>query len=96
MNLQNQEVLRGDKVYDLLEGEGTVIRTNNKQIAVDFGNNISYVYSSKGQRIGNTPDRFPILLFWQNPVVMYPVKGDKKWEAMQAMFLNTYKIIKEL
>lgn len=97
MNLHNQRVEIGDKVYDLLEGEGSVIDTDNDtQLTVKFSGQSYYSYNSTGQRMGGTPSRFPPLLYWQNPIVMIPVKGDKKWNAMKTLFFNAYNTIKGL
>lgn len=90
MLLHNEKVNKGDKVYDLLEGVGTVVVADNTSIGVQFGNAGMYSYNSVGSRVGNTPSRFPPMLYWQNPIVVIPVKGDKRWEAMKRI-LNSVR-----
>lgn len=96
MKLHDQQVIIGDTAYDLLEGEGQVIVDGNTEISVVFGNGRTYRYNSSGNRVGNTPHRFPPLLYWQNPIVMIPVKDDTKWEAMKGLLFSAHKIINKV
>jgi len=93
MKLHGEKIVAGDKVYDLLEGYGFVMRTGGV-ILVSFGNNV-YEYSAEGKRLGTTPNRFKPLLYWRSPIVMIPPKDDSKWEKMIKMFRDTYKIWKD-
>lgn len=94
MNLDGQKVNVGDSVYDILEGQGQVAGMDSTVFLVRFGQRVSYTYNSAGQRTGNTPSRFPRLLFWQDPIVMIPVKEEAKWLAMKNIFLNAYTSLK--
>ena len=96
MQLQSQTVELGDTVYDLLEGGGVVTSIGDTTITVNFGSVGLYIYNSAGQRLGNTPSRFPVLLYWQNPIVMIPVRNEERWNSMKTLFLNAYQIIKDL
>lgn len=98
MNLHEQSVVVGDKVYDLLEQWGTVTRVDDfsNLITVKFNGRQFYSYNEAGVRKGNTPSRFPAMLYWQDPIVMIPVKGDAKWEAMKGLFLEAYQVLKRV
>lgn len=96
MRLQGQEVEVEDKVYDLLEGWGSVSSVDLSKITVKFAGNVYYSYNSAGKRIGNTPARFPKFLFWQDPIVMLPLKDDTKWQTMKEIFFNAHESIKRV
>jgi len=94
--LDNEDIVTGDSVYDLLEGAGTVQRVFSDSFIVRFSIGRSYSYNSAGKRLGSTPNRFPRLLYWKNPIFTIPVKDDSKWESLQALVKNASNIIKRL
>lgn len=92
MQLDNQEIVQGDSVYDILEGVGEVTVTTNTAFYVTYGNNVRYQYDSTGNRKGNTPNRFPRMVYWHNPVVMLPTKDELVWDKLKQLFVNAYSL----
>lgn len=94
MKLQDQDIFVGDKVYDLIEGFGTVTHVLDIEVVVRFSSTSSYSYNEAGKRTGNTPNRFPVFLFWNNPVFMLPLKDDDKWDMAKDLLRNMYETLK--
>lgn len=92
MQLDNQEIVKGDKVFDILEGVGTVIVTSDTTFSVSFGTGIFYPYDASGNRKGNTPNRFPRMVYWHDPVVMLPSKDEVVWDKLKLLLLSAYSI----
>lgn len=78
MKLDNEDILIGDRVYDVIFGMGTVdkIVEAENRFWVIFGNR-NECYESTGN------GRFGVrTLYWHNPFIIAPHKKDASWELM--------------
>lgn len=88
MKLHNEQVVKGDRVYDLMEKDGQVTVVGESEITVRFANSRSYSYNKTGKRMGNVPARLPVLLYWHNPIVVVPAKSEKIWGALKEILFS--------
>lgn len=73
MNINNQAVNSGDRVYSLLHGDGTVKTTAEFSCQVLFDNSNQLVsFGDEGVK-GKVQ-----ILFWHNPIIYTPHKDDTK------------------
>lgn len=80
MFLDGFEVERGDSVYDLYLGVGTVKQiTGEDKIEVVFGRQ-HWTYDHRG--VGRHGRRS---LYWRNPILFTPAKDDEKWNLQVAL-----------
>lgn len=82
IQLDGDDVLAGDQVYDIARGEGVVreLLPANGMFVVQFSNGRRFSYNTAGASAGGIRT-----LFWSNPVVFTPSKGSRT-NPNQAMF----------
>lgn len=85
--LSKEQVHTNDRVYDLVQGYGTVIDTAFDEITVKFDNGIRISYNPKGHYGGVKR------LFWHSPVVVEPPKNIEKWEALKKCLTPIYELL---
>ena len=73
--LDNEFVSIGDKLFDIINGSGTVIDSTNTGITVRFENNRKMIFTTDGKYNGTRR------IFWHNPVIIAPDKDPEKWAA---------------
>lgn len=79
MQLDNDKIAQGDKVYDFIDGYGTVVDVSVGSFVVNFGRNKLIPYNSKGVRLAEKPTRLGRTLYWDNPANYFiPSKGEDK------------------
>lgn len=78
MKMDNELILIGDRVHDVIFGVGTIdriIEAEDRFWVLVAGR--SECYDSRGN------GRFGVrTLFWQNPFIIAPHKSDAAWELM--------------
>ena len=78
MKLDNEPLLIGDRVFDIVFGIGTVdkiLDQENRFWVIIGDRNESYDSNGNG--------RFNVrTLYWHNPFIIAPHKSDAKWELM--------------
>lgn len=92
MNLGKDKIEAGDEVYDLVRKSGMVVKVDElrNQIVVRFGSTAE-AYSSDGVAV-----RAAIktrTLYWQNPIMFEPAKGDNRWRLMRALTAANAQVV---
>lgn len=86
--INNENVTANDRVYDIVQGYGTVLDTTFNEIAVRFDNGIRIAFDKNGSYAGVRR------LYWHNPVVIEPTKDNALWETLKACLLSIHGYIK--
>lgn len=86
--INNENVSIGDRVYDLTQGNGTVIDTTFNEIAVRFDNGVRIAFDSTGHYGGVRR------LYWHNPIVVEPPKNNSLWVTLVACIKPIYEHLK--
>ena len=66
----------GDNVFDIINGYGSVIESNNSGITVRFNNNRKMTFTPAGEY--NKTRR----IFWHNPIILAPDKDSETWQSV--------------
>lgn len=77
VTLDGETVDLGDRLFDLVHGQGVVVETYalSNQFRVEFGNDKRVVYDGVGMsRFFRTRT-----LYWHDPMIALPVKSDRGW-----------------
>lgn len=77
--LHNEPVRVGDIVFDVsaTRGLGKVVNLTKKGIEVQFGNEGPRImYKEDGAQLGRSRST----LFWRDPIIIVPYKGEKLWD----------------
>jgi hypothetical protein len=87
MKLHNENVILGDRVYDMVRGYGTVILIKPDTFEVEFSGN-RVIYLADGYQKGKSLQT----LYWNKPYIIAPSKSDVSW----VMKRNRFDAILEL
>ena len=74
--LNNENVLIGDRIYDIARGTGQVVDTSFGDIVVRFDDGIRITFDKNGNYGGVRR------LYWHNPIVIEPTKENTKWSTL--------------
>ena len=89
MNLHNEDVKFGDRVYDIIRGYGVVIKLHTNLIEVDF--TIAKIqYTSEGYQKGKPTQT----LFWDKPYIIAPTKNSDSWIEKKIRFDAILNLLK--
>lgn len=81
--LDGDEVVLGDTVFDVVYGTGTVKELLAEgRFRVHFAGNKRFVYRSDGQRVDTSTRR---TLYWHDPVIAIPAKDDISWTKLRQL-----------
>ncbi len=94
--LHGYEAVKGDNVFDLLDGTGTIVASREPPeepgILVEFPNGKRRWYGEDGR----TPTRPRMTLYWEDPVLVSPPKnGRAGWNILRHIMLGAVKNLKE-
>lgn len=90
MRMDNELILPGDRVYDVVFGIGTVdkVLDGENRLWVALGNRIE-AYDSNGN------GRFGVrTLYWHNPFIIAPHKSEAKWELMGRIIESVSNVLR--
>jgi len=78
MKMDNEPVVIGDRVFDVIFGSGTVDRI------IEGENRFWVLVANRNECYDNNGNgRFGVrTLYWQNPFIIAPHKSDAGWELM--------------
>lgn len=86
--LDGEFISIGDPVFDIINGSGTVIESNNSGITVRFGNNRKMTFTTSGEY--NKTRR----IFWHNPIILAPEKDGEAWRALTLSIAGLAEYVK--
>lgn len=85
MQLDGDDVLLGDLIFDILLGApGVVVTLGAASFTVDYGNGRQLTYSGNGL-VANVRRAY-----WRSPILTIPRKADPQWPLLQAV-VNTIR-----
>jgi hypothetical protein len=82
--LDNENIVVGDSVYDVVLGSGSVhqVRVDGTFVVNFPGRGKLIVYSALGTSRHNNMRT----LYWHNPIVLVPAKAEQTWVKLGLMF----------
>ncbi len=89
MLLHNENIARGDSVYDYSRGYGRAVTIGESFVTIEFSGGLQFPYRTDGTSI----DTGVQSLYWQNPFVVVPPKNQSAWEAKKAVLLAVNSLL---
>jgi non-homologous end joining protein Ku len=89
MNLHNEIVNLGDKVYDYNRGYGEVVAFRENIVEIDFSS-VRASYDTNGIQKGRKVQT----LFWDKPYVLSPIKNGDGWIKLKEKFDAIHNLVK--
>lgn len=95
MYLDKEKVEVGDKVYDIKFGGGEVtdISESLNAFTVQFSDPSAQLIFKPDGRLNNAKRR---TLYWHNPIVVIPTKGEKSWHALRSLCVSAAQTVRGL
>ena len=88
-SLNDTPVQLNDILYDISNGQGTVVSLTNDTIEVKFRNGRRITFNQYGQIDGIRR------LFWQYPIIIDPPKSMDKWKKFVDIIIAVHKLTSE-
>lgn len=88
MYLDNDEVLPGDRLYDLRYGNVSVKQVYADSILIKFRTPAGREQLSTANPRGVMQNATKRTLYWQDPIIVIPRKDVRIWEMQKNMLLN--------
>lgn len=86
--LDNHPLTIDDRVYEIINGYGTVTDISSKTIVVKFPNGRRMSFSNKGEYKGIRR------LYWHNPIFISPPKDINAWSSVKSLLSSVLDVVR--
>lgn len=89
--MDGETVVEGDNVFDMVWGAGVVAQVHTSgTFVVRFAGTRSATFSQDGNNV-----RYPgRTLFWRNPIVVVPMKNERRWVLVAQIMTNVVSAVR--